>query len=492
MEATAQYHSRMLIFILAAAQLPVLIMLALSPDSFLGCCLILAGWLLIIALQRHLEKVMLLVLLLIAWFPEFSQTEDAWSAEEFKSLYNYKPLGFLTASIFDYLFLAVLIVWIVKVAAPRGRELLRLPLVKEMVGFLCVSIFSLGFGLAKGYPAYYALREFRVSACFVCVFLMWISTVDSEPKIRQFAWTAAGIAFVVGGYGIVRFSLGMGKEYYDTLLVYYDIADSMVLFLGLFVLISLSYARKISWIVAGALAVPMVFSLLLSYRRGAWIACVVGLIALVRVQSRRARKRALGRWLIPAMGVVTIIVALNASKASSLVVERVQSIMDTSDDPSNVFRIMDALNALTTFAKHPVAGVGFGGKYDVEYTSSQVTDEFWDSVDRASHNGYLYILYKMGLIGFIAYVAVLWRFWRVWRAARQGVLHETYASAMVYACGIGAFAILINNMTSPVTDSLRPAILLAITMGCVVSGVITRDRVRRQSLRMTDAGPCVH
>ena len=481
MEAVAQSPNRALFPILAAAQLPILLVLLMSPDSFLGFGLVMAGWMLIMLLSPRFEHLMFFVFLLVAWFPEFSQTEDAWSAEDFKSLYNYKPFESFTASIFDYLFILILILWIVKIALPKGRELLRFPLVKETLAFLGVSTFSLAFGLAKGYPAYYALREFRVSAYFVCVFLMWITAIDTEARIRQFTSTMVAIAIIVGAYGIVRYSLGMGKEYYDTLLVYYDIADSMVLFLGLFVLISLWFAKKCNGIVVCALAIPMVFSLLLSYRRGAWIACVLGLIALAIAHSRGTkRNKTHRRWLVPAVTGLAVTIAListNSSTASSLVVERVQSIMDTSDDPSNVFRIMDALNALNTFAKHPVFGVGLGGKYDVEYTSPQVTDEFWDSVDRASHNGYLYILYKMGIVGFIVYVTVFWRFWKVWSQARRYSPPEGYGSVMIYAGGVGALAILINNMTSPVTDSLRPAILLAVSMGCVVSGMIAGNRV---------------
>ncbi|MGH9641899.1 MAG: hypothetical protein ACRD3Q_05695, partial [Terriglobales bacterium] len=334
MEAVAPLPNRLLVSFLATLQLPIVLLLLVAPESFAGCCLVMAGWLLIFSLSRHFDKVMFLLLLLVAWFPEFSQTEDAWSAEDFKSLYNYKPIASLTASVFDYLFIVIVALWLIRVAWPRRREILSLPLVKEMLYFLGISAFGLVFGLMKGYSAYYALREFRVSAYFVLAFLMWVTTVDTDRKFRQAVQVIAGAAFIVGIYGVLRYALGLGKVYYDTLLVYYDIADSMILYLGLFVIVCMWYSKKSNIVLSIALAAPMIFSLLLSYRRGAWIACGAGLLLLfvlhpsaIMPHKKPARRWLI--WLIPALLVCTVAVVLTAVNNSELFIERAQSIVDT-------------------------------------------------------------------------------------------------------------------------------------------------------------------
>ena len=432
-------------------------------------------------LARRFEYLLFFIFLLVAWFPEYSQTDwDVWSAEDFRSLYNYTPLSTITASVFDYVFAMIVLVWLLVVALPRIRELLHLPLAKEMLYFFGMCVVSLMFGLFQRYETYYALREFRVSAYFVLTFLMWITTVNTDEKRSAFINMLVGSAFCIGIYGIVRYVLGIGKTYYNgTLLVYYDIGDSMVLYLALFVLAAAWFRFPGRRLWFALLACPMAFSLLYSYRRGAWIAGGLGLLYIIiryRPLHKTTTLAAGRRWMVPVLAVAITVIVVSTTSESYLVVERAESVLDTQDDPSNVFRLMDAMNALTTFVRHPALGVGFGGRYDREYYSEAVAPaEFWDSADRASHNGYLFILYKMGAIGFLAYAYLLWRFVRLWRQRRTIVLDVTSEVAM-WGCGVGAMAILINNMTSPVTDSLRPAILLAIMMGCVVTIIHSHSR----------------
>lgn len=461
----------------------LLVVLALSPSAlallslpvFLGVVGFIAMCGVVLLLSSRFERVAFLVFLLVAWFPEFSQNDwDVWSAADFQSLYNYRPIPWITASIFDFIFVVIVIVWLVRIVFPRWRIVLEQPLGTEMVGFLGFSTFSLLFGLVKGFEPYYALREFRVSAYFVITFLIWVTTVDDYHKLVAFFRLLLATAFVIGTYGVIRYALEIGKEYYGTQLVYYDLGDSVVLYLGLFVLTSTWFAFRQRGLGLMILAVPMVFSLLLSYRRGAWIACALGfLVLLLLYPSSRRGERALKlrRWAFPlALTCVPIVVAITAANGSTLVVERAISIVTTSDDPSNVFRIMDALNALGTFAKHPVVGIGLGGRYDLEYYSRAVApEEFWDSADRASHNGYLFILYKMGIIGFVIYLRIFWKFMKLWLRDRRAGPRHGLCQVLLYGCGVAAIAILVNNMTSPVSDTLRPAILLACVMGCVIS-----------------------
>ena len=464
---------------------PVLLAL-LSVKAFFAFAAIVAFVAFVFLLARRFEYLLFFIFLLVGWFPEYSQSDwDIWSAEDFRSLYNFKPFPTITASLFDYIFALIVVAWFFTIAIPKMRLILHTPMAKEMLCFLGVCVVSLAFGLVQRYETYYALREFRVSAYFVLTFLMWISTVVDDAKRRAFIILLIGTAFLVGVYGIIRYFLGIGKPYYnDTLLVYYDIGDSMVLYLGLFILTTAWFRFSQYRLSIALLSFPMVFSLIYSYRRGAWVACAIGLLYIL-VRHRPVHRRArlsIWRWVGPALAILAIVIVVSNTSASYLVEERAESVVDTQDDPSNVFRIMDAMNALTTFVRHPVFGVGFGGRYDREYYSESVAPaEFWDSADRASHNGYLFILYKMGAIGFLTYAYVLWRFLKLW-LRRAGSEPDDISEVARWGCGVGAIAILVNNMTSPVTDSLRPALLLAIVMGCFVTlGTRTTDDTKAVS-----------
>ncbi len=461
-------RDRGLILLLAVLQVPILLLAVLSPETFTGCCVIAAGCIVLALLADHFERVVFAVFCLVAWFPEFSQTDwDVWSADDFHSLYNYKPIPAITASYFDYFFAFILLLWLAQIGWPRRKELLETFLAKPMLWFLGLSGFSLLFGIAKGYPAYYALREFRVSAYFVISYFIGISVFSSRARIA-FAKLLGVTGIAVGCVGIARYALGIGKEYYGELLVYYDIADSMVLYLAAFVLVSFWIVRKRGALILLAASIPIAFSLIFSFRRGAWLAFAAGLLGLLIVHGSRTDKGARSlRWVGAAMLLLVVVgVLFILSNSETLVTERLTSMIDLSDDTSNIFRIMDSLNALITFSRHPILGIGSGGQYDFEYYSEAIAPAvFWENVSRACHNGYLYIMFKMGIVGFVAYISIFYKFARKWLRARRLIAFPR-DRIVHYAMGAGVFAIMVNNITSPVSDSLRPTMLLAIAMAC--------------------------
>jgi O-antigen ligase len=216
------------------------------------------------------------------------------------------------------------------------------------------------------------------------------------------------------------------------------------------------------------LTLPMVFSFLFSYRRGAWVAFTVGLVFLVAFYPRRARLRRqiFRRVLLPAVSIIALIAAVPflRSKGLDFVVTRITSIFDITEDPSNAFRVLDAMNALNSFTQHPILGVGAGGRYDLEFASEQPeTTRFMEHVSNASHNGYLYVLFKVGIIGFLIYLAIFVQFLRRWFETRKLIALPS-ERAVLMAFGAILIAFLMNNVTEPISDTLRPSLLLAFVM----------------------------
>ena len=460
--------------------LPLSLLAIASPETFLGFSVVVTSAACLMFLARRFERVVFLVFMLIAWFPEYSQTETVYSAEDFHSLYNYRPIPWITASVFDYFFALAVLIWIVRVGWPRRKAMLDVFLARPMLWFLGLSTFSLCFGIAKGYPVYYALKEYRVSSYFVLFYFMSASVLQDPARrvtvTKLVAWT--GIA--VGCVGIGRYMLGIGKDYYGTLLVYYDIADSMVMYVALFILASFWLVRRGFLTVILPLSVPLLFSLVFSFRRGAWIACFAAILVMSWMyQSRGTEGARFARRVAPILvGAVVAAALFFASNWQGLVSERLASIVDTTEDMSNVFRILDSLNALTTFARHPILGIGSGGQYDFEYYSEAVASPiFWENASRTCHNGYLYVLFKMGIVGFIAYVSIYYRFIRRWIRMRKSAVPNSDRISY-YAFGTGVIAILTNNFTSPVSFSLRPTLLLAVIMACVSSVMTDCDRIQ--------------
>jgi O-antigen ligase len=432
-----------------------------------------------------------LIFALIAWFPEFSQTDwNVHTAEDAPSLYNFRPIHGITASVFDYLFAMIVAVWMAKVVLPQPKKVLRAPLAKPMLAFLAVWILNLLHGLWRGNEAYYALREFRVGAYFVLVYLMVVTTCGGFRDIRKFVSLSIVMAAAIGIYGVVRYILGIGAEFGDVNLIYYDVADSIVLYIVLLIIASFSIEQAIprgKGLLALFLVLPMVFSFVFSYRRGAWVAFVVGLLFLIFSYPGRAqfRRRVFLGVFVPTASLIALIAAVPAVRSAGLdfVVTRVQSIFDVSEDASNVFRILDAQNALYSFLQHPIAGVGAGGRYDLEFLAKDpATMAFMEEVSRTSHDGYLYVLFKAGIVGFVAYIVVFAKFLRSWFRTRD-IIMLPKERALLMAIGAIFIAFMMNNVTEPVSDTLRPAILLSFVMswGAVVMRELRgRSRIQFQ------------
>lgn len=422
--------------------------------------------------SARFPNLLFLIFVLIAWFPEFSQTEwNVHTAEDAPSLYNFRPIPGITASAFDYLFGVLVLVWMVKFVFPEPKKVLKAPFAKPMLAFLAVWVFNLLHGLWLGNEAYYALREFRVGAYFVLVYLMVVTTCGEMKEVRKFVQLSIVMATVVGVYGVIRYVLGIGMEFADVKLVYYDIADSMILYIALLIIASFSIEHampKGKRVIAAALVFPMVFSFVFSYRRGAWVAFTVGLLFLIFSYPDRAslRRRVFWRICVPTVLLVALITAVPVARDAGLdfVVTRIQSIFDVTEDPSNVFRILDAQNALNAFTQHPIIGAGAGGRYDLEFDSKDpVMAAFMDEASRTSHNGYLYVLFKAGSIGFVIYVLIFGKFFRGWFRIRA-ILEGPTERSLFMAIGAIVIAFLMNNVTEPVSDTLRPSLLLSFVM----------------------------
>jgi O-antigen ligase len=444
---------------------------ATLPAAWIMLFALVATGLVFLVLRPRFQYVLFWIFILVAWFPEFSQTEDVYSAEDVQTIYNYRPIASITASAFDYMFAAIVAVWIFKYVLPNPRKLLDAPLAKYMLALLGLWIFNLLHGLLRGNETYYALREFRCQAYFVLTFLIIVTVCKELGDVQKFIKLSLVLATFVGSYGVLRYFLGIGKEFMDHLIVFYDIADSIVLYIAILLIASFAIEGTVikgKAFLTTVLTFPMIFTFLFSYRRGAWVGCFAGLLFLIFLYPERPRLRRLmlRRVLVPAVAMILLIAAVPAVRSAGLdfVMTRVYSIFDVSEDSSNVFRIMDALNALTSFSHHPVLGVGAGGRYDLEFTSERVLMSFMEEVNRTSHNGYLFILFKTGITGFLIYVAVYIKFLRQWFEVRTRSASPTERTAFM-AVGAIVVAILVNNITETVSDLLRPSLLLAFVMG---------------------------
>src|SRR5205807_10172020 len=110
----------------------------------------------------------------------------------------------------------------------------------------------------------------------------------------------------------------------------YHLGDSMVLYSGLLVLASYWLVRRRGGMIAILLSIPIFFSLLFSYRRGAWLACAAGALVLAWMsRAHKTNRIRQMRWLAPiAIVAVLAVVVYVGSNWQELLTERIVSIGD--------------------------------------------------------------------------------------------------------------------------------------------------------------------
>ena len=164
--------------------------------------------------------------------------------------------------------------------------------------------------------------------------------------------------------------------------------------------------------IAGALAFVLILALWLSFSRGAWIAIIVGVGAVLAIIDRRT--------LLLGLGICVLSFATAAVMPRDLLVsrspgdrDRPELIDSTIDRVGTIglggdLRTLFILNAIPIIRDHPLLGVGpgrYGGavadNYGTPIYEQYDTDRlFWDPQQRTVDNFWLHILVETGIVGF--------------------------------------------------------------------------------------------
>ena len=156
-------------------------------------------------------------------------------------------------------------------------------------------------------------------------------------------------------------------------------------------------SKRFSAFTAVGLGVVLV-ALALSFVRAAWVALVIGLIVLAIGSAGRSSGRVLGA----VAAVVGITLALAASNPTvSAVVTRANTLGATGGDTSAKARIQRPQTVIPMAAKRP-GGFGLGSAGE----SSRLSPSSNDAI-RASDNGYLALIYQVGLLGSLLVLGAL-------------------------------------------------------------------------------------
>jgi O-antigen ligase len=303
------------------------------------------------------------------------------------------------------------------------------------------------------------------------IFMVTVDVINSHTKAMTLWKLTMAITFVRGVQGIILHVLEVGRPYYGTQMIYYDYADSILLLGGLFSLLAwrLTERRRSPKVPLLLLVLPILYSFLFSFRRSFWLGAIFGGLTLM-LYARPRGKAVIASWAMAVLAVscLTLVLLLVVPKFQPLqvVAQRVTSIVDTQNDPSNFFRVLDTQNALHAIYASGTIGSGFGSRYAVVASAPGLSDFIFDA-SRASHNGYLYLAMKLGVLGAISWVVL------AVSIGRLGVSLLKHKSPISRGIAMAVLATLVANAVAalflPLFYNVRPMVMLSILAGLVTS-----------------------
>lgn len=122
-------------------------------------------------------------------------------------------------------------------------------------------------------------------------------------------------------------------------------------------------------------------------------------------------------------------------------------------------------DAFESINKNPILGIGLGNRYREIQDSSSVLLETY------VHNGYLWILIKMGILGFLPFITFfLTFFYKSIKSIfdpKQSYLRSLYVGIILFI-----FGVMVINIVNPMFMQLISIVVIAISMG--IGDVINR------------------
>jgi hypothetical protein len=346
-----------------------------------------------------------------------------------KNLSSRESILYLTDSVsvnpLEILLLVTTVSWLLQRLVDPTWRFQRGALFTPMVVFTGFVIFGFLRGKVLGNgDTRIAIFEVRPLLYLPLVYILitnLLSTRRQYKIVLLLAFTAVAIQSIFA----LSYYRGLSdeqREVLESLSEHSATIHMNALFVFLLALMVFKCRKELRWFVA-FLVPTVVYAYLLSQRRAAMIALIVGVAALTAVLFYRRRR--MFWFFTPAAFVVAIGylgATWNASGALGLPAQAVKTVLfpeqlGGADRSSDLYRRIEAYDLWFTIRSQPVIGVGFGQKFLHPVALPDISFfEFWEYIP---HNSVLWIWLKTGFLGF---VAMLFLFGRAVQLGARSVL----------------------------------------------------------------------
>jgi O-antigen ligase len=361
-------------------------------------------------------------------------------------------LGFLLALIF------------VKRLVKREFTFVRTPLDLPVILFAASSIVACWTATRLGVDALVALPGTRIILLYLTFFIV-TNLVRDEHALGWLVKALFVLAVITAVVMVTQAAVGSSVQFMPGLIGSVDVAGqqfsgiSRVEAPGIMLVQFMLVAASALWAMGDSRISPLVLmgivglatvAIALTFYRGGWVAALfsLGLVFLVTPPARRAR---IIMGLLAAIVVLLIVGAFSISTGGKMgtyaaaLGTRAESLfsgdalMQEQDTWDN--RILELKDALRVIPQHLVFGIGFANPY-------RTGGRFTGDVGTWIHNGYAFVLLKMGLLGFVPFVSIFVIFLRRGLHLWKGVRHPSYR-ALSLGLTAGFAGLMLANISDP-------------------------------------------
>jgi hypothetical protein len=361
----------------------------------------------------------------------------------------------------------------------RERLHLTVPTLIAWFGLLAI-LAALAHGVANGASLSAAGIEARCSFVGVGTFILAMPLLESSAARRRLCATLLALGLALGLWGIAQVVLH----------VPYTISGDVGVRPGINAIAASGGGQLQGGLYAFPIAVILAFAaivantsnaryarvlitvtfllnfacVLLTYERSIWGATVAGCF-LVAARTGRASWARVARWGLAGVLALLAYFVLSPS-ALSTSLGRIDATVHFQSDNSTQSRQVESAAVIHAIARHPVIGAGFG----TTVTWGQ-RDQFATVTTSFTHEGYLWLSWKLGLPVAIALIACM-----LLAATRRVPAREPPRERTLrVGCGCALIASLLVCIVFPEFNALGVTALLGFAAACCCSGPSSRS-----------------
>lgn len=273
--------------------------------------------------------------------------------------------------------------------------------------FLAFIIFGLLYGIGTGGNINIALWEARPIFYMPLIFVLVSNLFTKREHANYLIWAIMLALFFEGLIGTYVYFVVIGR---DLSQVGEITEHSAAIHMNtLFVFTLAVWLYKGSWskrLLLPLMTLPVALTYLATQRRSAFIALFIALGLMALLLYRESRKVFFIIVPIVALiGVMYLAAFWNRSGALGLPAQAIKSVIaedqaSAKDQSSNIYRIIENINASYTIHLRPLTGVGFGQPFHFFVPLPDISSFIW--WEYITHNSIAWIWMKTGVGGFFA------------------------------------------------------------------------------------------